>query len=67
MPGDFCPCPCCQKRREARRRWYQEHAAEVIKVNNEYRDAWRKKKRAEPSDADLDAKALQTMPWRKQA
>ncbi len=62
-----CQCGPCRERREARKRWYQKNAAKVIKVNNACRDEWRKKKKAEPSDADLDKKAMESMPWRKQA
>ena len=61
----LCLCGPCARRREARRRYYERNAATIIKVNNINRDAWRKKKRGEASDSDLDAKALASMPWRQ--
>ncbi len=62
-----CNCGPCKRRRAAQARWLAKNLQKRLAQNA----AWRKKRRAvvrtkdAVTDAELDRRALETMPWRQ--
>lgn len=60
-----CNCEPCKRRRKAQQRWFEKNRKRRLKQNADWRAKQRRKRAAEPSDDELDRKALETLTWRQ--